>query len=132
MLTRFKVRFVSKDTNANTITHYVSTTLKHVKRVVNALKEAFPNGEVNTRKVALVSAIGSDMKVPSSLARSVKALADAQISVLALHQCMRQVDIQFVIDEDRYQAAIVALHGALIEPHNHEYAIAAAEHCALG
>jgi len=126
ILTRFKVRFISKDTNANTITHYVSSTLKHVKRVVAALKEAFPNGEITTRKVALVSAIGSDMKVPGILSSSVRALADAGISVLAVHQCMRQVDIQFVIDEDNYEAAIVALHGALIEPHNHKYAIVAA------
>jgi aspartate kinase len=36
------------------------------------------------------------------------------------------VDIQFVVDEDKYDQAIVALHGALIEPHNHEYAIVAA------
>ena len=126
VLTRFKVRFMSKDTNANTITHYVGTTLKHVKRVVKALEEEFPNAEVSTRKVALVSACGSDMKVPGILARSVKALADKGISVLAIHQCMRQVDIQFVIDEDHYNQAIVALHGALIEPHNHEYAIVAA------
>ncbi|HAC29323.1 MAG TPA: aspartate kinase, partial [Marinobacter hydrocarbonoclasticus] len=80
--------------NANTITHYVDTTLKHVKRVVKALEEEFPNAEVSTRKVALVSAIGSDMKVPGILARSVKSLADKDISVLAIHQCMRQVDIQ--------------------------------------
>ena len=37
-----------------------------------------------------------------------------------------QVDIQFVVDEDDYEKAIVALHGVLIEPHNHEYAIVAA------
>src|SRR5690606_6399665 len=126
VLTRFKVRFMSKDTNANTITHYVGTTLKHVKRVVKALEEEFPNAEVSTRKVALVSACGSDMKVPGILARSVKALADKEISVLAIHQCMRQVDIQFVIDEDHYNQAIVALHGARIEPHNHECALVAA------
>ncbi len=126
VLTRFKVRFMSKDSNANTITHYVDTTLKHIKRVVKALEEEFPAGEISTRKVALVSAIGSDMKVPGILARSVKSLADEEISVLAIHQCMRQVDIQFVIDEDHYNKAIAALHGALIEPHNHEYAIVAA------
>ncbi|WP_323750087.1 aspartate kinase [Marinobacter sp.] len=126
ILARYKVRFISKDTNANTITHYVDTTLKHVKRVVKAMEEAFPNAELSTRKVALVSAIGSDMKVPGILARSVKSLADKGISVLAIHQCMRQVDIQFVIDEDHYDSAISALHGALIEPHNHEYAIVAA------
>ena len=126
VLGRFKVRFVSKDTNANTITHYVDSTLKHVKRVVRALKDEFPNAEISTRKVAIVSAIGSDIKVSGILARSVKALADENISVLALHQCMRQVDIQFVVDEDAYEKTIVALHGILIEPHNHEYAIVAA------
>ncbi len=126
VLSRFKVRFMAKDTNANTITHYVGSTLKHVKRVVKMLKEEFPNAEINTRKVALVSAIGSDMKVPGILARSVKALADEKISILAMHQCMRQVDMQFVVDEDDYEKSIVALHGVLIEPHNHEYAIVAA------
>lgn len=126
VLSRFKVRFMAKDTNANTITHYVGSTLKHVKRVVKALQEEFPNAELSTRKVALVSAIGSDMKVPGILARSVKALADEKISILAMHQCMRQVDMQFVVDEDDYEKTIVALHGALIEPHNHEYAIVAA------
>ncbi|OEY66207.1 aspartate kinase [Marinobacter sp. X15-166B] len=127
VLSRFKVRFISKDTNANTITHYVDSTLKHVKRVVNALQEAFPNGEVNTRKVALVSAIGSDMQVPGILARSVQALAKDEISVLAIHQSMRQVDMQFVVAERDYAKAVSALHEALIEPHNHEYAIVAAQ-----
>jgi aspartate kinase len=126
VLSRFKVRFVTKDSNANTITHYVDCTLKHVKRVVKGLEEAFPNAEISTRKVALVSAIGSDMQVPGILARTVQALADEEVSVLALHQCMRQVDMQFVIDEDHYKKAIAKLHATLIEPHNHEYAIVAA------
>jgi len=126
ILSRFKVRFMSKDTNANTITHYVDTTLKHAKRVVKALEEVFPNGEINVRKVSMVSAIGSDMKVPGVLARSVNALAEDNINVLALHQCMRQVDIQFVVDDNNYEKAIVTLHHVLIEAYNHEYAIVAA------
>ncbi|MGP4844500.1 aspartate kinase [Marinobacter sp. 1Y8] len=126
VLARFKIRCISKDTNANTITHYADSTLKHVKRVVRALKEEFPNAEIATRKVALVSAIGSDMQVPGILAKTVAALAEEDISVLALHQCMRQVDMQFVIEEDHYEKAIAKLHATLIEPHNHEYAIVAA------
>ncbi|WP_100638970.1 aspartate kinase [Marinobacter salexigens] len=126
ILSRFKVRFMAKDTNANTITHYVGSTLKHVKRVVSALKDDFPNGEISTRKVAVVSAIGSDIKIPDILVRSVKALAEEKINVLAMHQCMRQVDLQFVVDESNYEKAIMALHGALVEPHNHGYAIVAA------
>ena len=126
VLGRFKVRFITKDTNANTITHYVDSTLKHVKRVVKALKEVFPNGEISTRKVSLVSVIGSDMQVKGILARTVQALADEEISILAIHQCLRQVDMQFVIEESQYENAIVKLHQTLIEPLNHEYAIVAA------
>jgi len=126
ILARFKVRFMAKDTNANTITHYVDTTLKHVKRVVRALQSEFPNGEINTRKVSLVSAIGSDLKVPGILSRSVQALADEEINILAVHQCLRQVDMKFVVEEDAYEQAIAQLHKVLIEPHNHGYAIVAA------
>ncbi|MEQ5835208.1 aspartate kinase [Marinobacter sp. NFXS9] len=126
VLSRFKVRCVTKDTNANTITHYVDSTLKHVKRVVRALQDEFPNAEIATRKLAVVSAIGSDMQVPGILAKTVTALAEEEISIVALHQCMRQVDMQFIIDEDHYEKAIAKLHATLIEPHNHEYAIVAA------
>ncbi|MDX5299464.1 MAG: aspartate kinase, partial [Gammaproteobacteria bacterium] len=126
VLARFKVRSITKDTNANTITHYVDSTLKSVKRVVSALEEVFPNGEVRTHKLAIVSAIGSDMQVPGILARTVKALADQNISILALHQCLRQVDMQFVVAESDYEKAVRSLHQALIEPHKHAYAIVAA------
>lgn len=126
VLSRFKIRFVTKDTNANTITHYVDTTLRNVKRVVKALEEVFPNAEISTRKLAIVSAIGSDMRVEGILSKSVQALAEEEIPILALHQCMRQVDMQFIVDESNYERAITTLHRILIEPHNHEYAIVAA------
>ncbi len=126
VLARFKTRFITKDTNANTITHYLDSTLRQVKRVVKALEEVFPNAEITTRKVAMVSAIGSDMQVPGLLARTVRALADEDISILAIHQCIRQVDMQFIVDEENYEKSIANLHKALIEPHNHEYAIVAA------
>ena len=126
ILARFKADIITKDSNANTITHYVDGGLKTVKRVDAALKEAFATAEVRTRKVAIVSAIGSDLQVPGMLARAVQALADVGISVLAVHQAMRQVDMQFVIDEADYEAAVQSLHRCLIEPHNHRYAICAA------
>jgi aspartate kinase len=53
----------------------------------------------------------------------VQAIAGADISVLALHQSMRQVDMQFVIDESDYDAAIKALHATLVEVHDHGRAI---------
>ena len=122
---RFHAQVVTKDVNANTITHYLSCNLKTVKRIIRAINEQFSSSETNHRKVAIVSAIGSDMQVPGLLARAVRSLADASISVLALHQSMRQVDIQFIVDEESYEDTIKALHYSLIEPHDYGEAICA-------
>jgi aspartate kinase len=120
---RFKANITAKDINANTITHYLSTNLKTIKRIRRALEEMFPEAELNQQKVAIVSAIGSDMQVPGILAKAVGALASSKISVLAMHQSMRQVDMQFIVDEDDYELAIKSLHGGLVEVHDHGDAI---------
>ncbi len=120
---RFKANIVAKDINANTITHYLSTNLKTVKRIGSVLEELFPEAELNQQKVTIVSAIGSDMQVPGILAKTVRALADSDISVLALHQSMRQVDMQFIINEIAYEQAIKSLHRCLVEIHDHGSAI---------
>ncbi len=123
LITRFKSYIVSKDVNANTITHYLRTNLKTIKRIRNSLQEIFPEAEIEQKKVAIVSAIGSDMKVPGILAKAVNALAEQDISVLAMHQSMRQVDMQFIISEDDYVSAIQNLHKKLVEVHDHGRAI---------
>ncbi len=123
---RFRAQVVTKDINANTITHYLGCNLKTVKRIMRAIKERFPGAETDQRKVAIVSAIGSDMQVPGLLAKAVSALANESISVVAMHQSMRQVDMQFVIDDEDYEVAVRSLHNGLIEPHNYGEAICAA------
>jgi aspartate kinase len=65
------------------------------------------------------------MQVPGLLAKAVRSLADANISIVALHQSMRQVDIQFIVDEESYEDAIRALHNGLIEPHDYGDALCA-------
>lgn len=120
---RFKARTVAKDINANTVTNYLATNLKTVKRIKNVLQQRFPEAEIRQQKVAIVSAIGSDMQVPGILARTVGALSQYDISVLAIHQSMRQVDMQFVVNEEDYDIAIKSLHASLVEPHNHGRAI---------
>ena len=114
-IARFKVKIVSKDTNANTITHYVSSPLKNVKRVSAVLKEQLPQAQIKVRKLAIASVIGSDLNRPGILAEAVAALAEEGIEIVAVHQPMRRVDIQFVMEEDNYEAAIRALHKRLIE-----------------
>lgn len=123
---RFRCTYVTKDVNANTITHYLSANLKKIKRVQRELEVMLPESEINVKKVSVVSAIGSDMQVPGILAKTVGALADAGISVLAVHQSMRQVDMQFIVEEKAYEDAVRALHQCLVEVHDHGTAICAA------
>ncbi len=123
ILHRFNVQIVAKDINANTITHYLLTNLKTLKRLRNALQEIYPDAEFDQRKSAIVSAIGSDMQVSGILAQAVSSLAASGINVQAMHQSMRQVDMQFVVDEKDYELAIQSLHRSLVEIHNHGKAI---------
>jgi len=126
IIERFKVPLISKGNNANTLTHYMASNLKTIKRLQRAIQEQYPGCEMSLKKVAIVSAIGSDMQVPGILAQTVNALATAKISVLALQQSMRQVDIQFIVSNDDYDLAVQSLHCSLIEVHNHGEAICAA------
>ncbi len=123
IIKRYKALIVSKDINANTVTHYLATNLKTIKRIRAELETTFPEAEIDQTKVAIVSAIGSDLKINGLLAQTAKAISDAGISIQAVHQCMRQVDVQFVIREDDYAGAVKALHKSLVEVHDHGRAI---------
>ncbi len=114
-LKQHDVWIVSKTSNANTITHYLSGSLKAVKKVVADLEEAFAGANVTTRKVSIVSAIGSDLNVAGLTKNAVAALTDAGVDILGLHQPMRNIDIQFVVCQSDYEKAIGALHKALVE-----------------
>lgn len=120
---RFKAHIISKDINANTVTHYLSTNPKTIKRICEVIGEKFPEAELNEQMVAVVSAIGTDLKVPGILAATVQAVARENISVLAVHQSMRQVDMQFMVAEDDYETTVRSLHQALVEVHQHGRAI---------
>lgn len=126
VIQRFKAQIVTKDINANTITHYLAGNIKTIKRIQSTLQQQFPDAELNVRKVAILSAIGSDMQVPGILAQTVRALAEANISVLAVHQSMRQVDMQFILAEPDYEKGVRSLHKCLVEVHDHGIAICAA------
>lgn len=122
-INRFNVNIISKDINANTITHYLPTNLKTIRRIIKTLEELFIEAEIDQQKIAIVSAIGSDMQIPGILAKTVQAIASKNISVLAIHQSMRQVDMQFVVNEKDYDNTVKSLHESLVEIHDHGQAI---------
>ena len=107
--------YIAKNTNANTITHYVSSRQNGLKACLEDMHREFPNAVISVREVAIVAAIGSNMKLPGFLSRAAKALAGADINILALDQCMRQVNMQFIIDRKDFEAAQIALHRELVE-----------------
>ena len=112
---RNKVSYIAKNTNANTITHYVSERNKNLDTCLDELRNEFPGAKITTRSVAIVAVIGSNMKIPGFLSRAAQALADAKINILALDQCMRQVNMQFIIDRADFENAQKALHAELVE-----------------
>lgn len=126
LLKQLKLYVVNKDSDANSITYYASGSRKLINRAARLIEERYPAAEVTVHNVAIVSAIGSDLKVKGILARTVAALAEAGISIQAVHQSIRQVGMQCVVNEDDYAAAVATLHQALIEPENHGDVIVAA------
>ncbi|MEQ9314521.1 MAG: aspartate kinase [Henriciella sp.] len=114
-LTRHNIWIVTKNSNANTITHYVNCTRAALQKAAADLEEAFPNAEVSIRKVAIVSVIGASLAVDGLTARASAALFDAGIRLLGFHHLTRNVDIQAIVAEDDYDEAVKALHKALVE-----------------
>lgn len=110
-----KAHIVSKGVNANTITHYINANLQTIKRIRAILEQRYPDAEIDQQRVAFVSAIGSNMTIPGIMARASGALSANDINILATGQSMRQVDINFIVNETDYEAAIRSLHGVLID-----------------
>lgn len=112
---RFKVRPVGKDLNANSITYYVACSLRTAKQLTDYLSESFVNALVESKKVAFVCAIGTDLDLPGILGRCAGALADAGVSILSVSQPLRGVDARFVVSEKDYRKAVKALHESVID-----------------
>jgi aspartate kinase len=112
---RNNISYIAKNTNANTITHYISERYKNLDVCLDEIRANFPTAKISTRAVAIVAVIGSNMKIPGFLSRAAKALAEADINILALDQCMRQVNMQFIIARENFAEAQKALHAELVE-----------------
>jgi len=115
ILTRHNVRIVSKVSNANTVTHYVDTSLKVLRRVEKDLEQRYPSAQVTSRAISMVAAIGRDLNGLAVLSRGLNALADNGLEAIGATQGPRPVDVQFIVERDVMKPAIRALHHALVE-----------------
>lgn len=114
-LTRHNIRIVSKCSNANTITHYVDCQLSALEQAAADLRLAYESAEVTVRSVAIVSVIGSDLKMSGLVASAASALDSVGVRLLGVTQLMRQVDLQLVVEPEQFDAAVKALHAQLVE-----------------
>lgn len=114
-LKRHSVWIISKTSNANTITHFLKGSMKAIRRVEADLSQTFPNAEISLRKVAIVSAIGRDLSGTALLLQAIRALSEAGIEPLGVHDLIRKVDLQVVVEQADFEAATKALHKGLIE-----------------
>lgn len=115
VLTQHGAWIVSKASNANTITHYLSADAATVKRVIADLQARYPDAAISALPVAIVSVIGSDISRPGLMTDALQALAAAHVPVIAMQHQIRNVDVQFIVDVDHYDDAVGALHHVLVE-----------------
>jgi aspartate kinase len=113
-LTRHNLWIVSKQSNANTITHYIDGSLKALRRAERDVQKAYPNAEISTRALSMVAVIGSDLTEVSVLSRGLHALEEAGLRPLAAQQGLRRIEVQFLLPRDDMDGGIKALHDALV------------------
>lgn len=65
--------------------------------------------------VALISVIGASIDTNKALSHGMIALMNQDITPRAAHSSMRNVDVQFVVDDENYEAAICTLHEEFID-----------------
>ena len=109
------ISYITKNTNANTITHFVPQKSRRLDECIELLVKRLPNAPIKRFPVALVSVIGSNMSIPGFLSKAADALRSANINVLALSPSTRQVNMQFVLDRKDVAIAQKVLHRAFVE-----------------
>lgn len=107
---QYRISYILKATNANSISSVIWEK-DLCDGVLDALKRQYEL--VTVKQVALVCVIGSNITKPGVLARAAQVLAQQNIHIHCVSQSLRQVNIQFVIDRERYKDAVIALNRAL-------------------
>ncbi|WP_010448382.1 aspartate kinase [Vibrio rotiferianus] len=110
-----RVNLIGKEMNANSITYYLGGSVDSLNKVRYKVEKRYPQASITGRMVALISAIGSQIDTNKTLAKGVFALMNRDVTPIALHSSMRNVNVQFVVSDDEYKEAICALHEEFFE-----------------
>lgn len=107
---KYDVSYILKSTNANSITMVVWDNKKS-KALIDILKDVFY--QVTAKPSAIVCVMGTNIALPGFLYRASKALYEKGINIESFAQSLMQVNMQFVIERDHYEEAVIALNNEL-------------------
>jgi aspartate kinase len=106
----YKISYILKATNANSI----SLLIWEAAAAPSMIKELEEHYQLITiKKAAVICIIGSNIAKPGVLAKSAQVLAANNINIECVSQSLRQVNMQFVIEREKFEQAIVVLNQAL-------------------
>ncbi|WP_428775130.1 aspartate kinase [Vibrio sp.] len=111
-----RVSLVGKEMNANSITYYLNGAADSLNKVLYKAEKRYPRAKISGRMVALINVIGASINTNTALSKGMLTLLGQEITPIAAHTSMRNVDAQFVVEDSHYQAAICALHAAFFTP----------------
>ncbi|HEC62069.1 MAG TPA: aspartate kinase, partial [bacterium] len=99
--------YILKATNANSISMVIWERTDN-DNLIEDLKREFLI--VTVKKVAVVCVMGSNIDEPSILAKTVRVFSENNIQIYCLSLTLRRVNIQFAIERDSFEKAIIALN----------------------
>ena len=104
------VSYILKSTNANSITMVVWDNEKS-HELIKVLREVFY--QVTAEPMAIVCVMGTNIALPGFLYKASQALYEKNINIASFAQSLMQVNMQFVIQRESYEEAVIALNEKL-------------------
>lgn len=106
---KYDTSYILKATNANSISMVIWERTDN-DNLIEDLKSEFLI--VTVKKVAVVCVMGSNIDEPSILAKTIQVFSENNIEIYCLSLTLRRVNIQFAIERDGFEKAIIALNRA--------------------
>ena len=107
---KYGVSYILKSTNANSITMVVWDNEKSAE-LIKVLSEVFY--QVTALPMAIVCVMGTNIALPGFLYKASQALYEKNINIASFAQSLMQVNMQFVIQREHYEDAVIALNEKL-------------------
>jgi aspartate kinase len=104
------VSYTFKATSANSISIVIWEN-DFSQAFIDDLEKKFE--KITVEKVAMVCLLGSNMDQPGLLAKSTEALARENINSVSAGMALRKVNIQFLIAQEHFKTAVIALNKAV-------------------